>query len=131
MADVESGQRAVLRTDLLQLGLMIIGIVGVAFPLALLSLARTGWPEPLLSFPVGERFGWSDVGALLVLVGLPHAVGSDVWAKLLSARDAATARRAALGAAICDGSEVSRRSAASTTTARWDRPPHATGSDEA
>ena len=78
---------------------MIVGIVGVALPLALASLARTGWPRPLLSFPVSDRFGWTDVAALLVLVGLPHAVGSDVWAKLLSARDAATARRAALGAA--------------------------------
>ncbi len=93
------GQRAVVRTDLLQLGLMVAGIVGVALPLALASLARTGWPRELLSFPVGARFGWADAGALLVLVGLPHAVGSDVWAKLLSARDAATARRAALGAA--------------------------------
>ncbi|MHB8798930.1 MAG: sodium:solute symporter family protein [Thermoanaerobaculia bacterium] len=93
------GQRAVLRTDLLQLGLMVVGIVGVALPLALASLAQTGWPRPLLSFPVSDRFGWTDVAALLVLVGLPHAVGSDVWAKLLSARDAATARRAALGAA--------------------------------
>ena len=93
------GQRAVVRTDLLQLGLMLLGIVGVALPLALSSLARTGWPKELLVFPVGPRFGWADAGALLVLVGLPHAVGSDVWAKLLSARDAATARRAALGAA--------------------------------
>jgi SSS family solute:Na+ symporter len=93
------GQRAVVRTDLLQLALMVAGIVGVALPLALASLGRTGWPEELLAFPVGPRFGWADAGALLVLVGLPHAVGSDVWAKLLSARDAATARRAALGAA--------------------------------
>ena len=93
------GQRAVVRTDLLQLALMVAGILGVALPLALASLARTGWPRELLVFPVGPRFGWADAGALLVLVGLPHAVGSDVWAKLLSARDAATARRAALGAA--------------------------------
>lgn len=93
------GQRAVLRTDVFQLALMVVGIVGVAFPLALASLARTGWPHHLLTFPVGPRLGWTDVAALLVLVGLPHAVGSDVWAKLLSARDAATARRAALGAA--------------------------------
>lgn len=93
------GQRAVVRTDLLQLGLMVVGIVGAAVPLALGSLARTGWPRELLAFPVGPRFGWADAGALLVLVGLPHAVGSDVWAKLLSARDAVTARRAALGAA--------------------------------
>ena len=93
------GQRAVLRTDVLQLGLMAAGLVGVALPLALAALGRTGWPRHLLSFPVGPRFGWVDVAALLVLVGLPHAVGSDVWAKLLSARDATTARRAALGAA--------------------------------
>jgi SSS family solute:Na+ symporter len=94
------GQRAVVRTDLLQLGLMVAGICGVALPLALASLSRTGWPTELLVFPVGPRFRWSDAAALLVLVGLPHAVGSDVWAKLLSARDAETARRAALGAAL-------------------------------
>ena len=94
------GQRAVVRTDLLQLALMVAGIVGVALPLALASLAKTGWPAELLVFPLGPRFRWTDAGALLVLVGLPHAVGSDVWAKLLSARDAATARRAALGAAV-------------------------------
>ena len=64
------GQRAVVRTDLLQLGLMVAGIVGVALPLALASLARTGWPRELLSFPVGARFGWADAGALLVLVSL-------------------------------------------------------------
>ena len=93
------GQRAVVRTDLLQLALMVAGVVGVALPLALASLSRTGWPRELLHFPVGPRFGWTDAAALLVLVGLPHAVGSDVWAKLLSARDSATARRAALGAA--------------------------------
>jgi len=93
------GQRAVVRTDVLQLALMVAGIVGVALPLALASLARTGWPLELLSFPVGPRFTATDAAAMLVLVGLPHAVGSDVWAKLLSARDAETARRAALGAA--------------------------------
>lgn len=93
------GQRAVVGTDLLQLGLMVAGIVGVALPLALASLARTGWPSELLVFPVGPRLGWADVAALLVLVGLPHAVGNDVWAKLLSARDAAVARRATLLAA--------------------------------
>lgn len=93
------GQRAVVGTDLLQLGLMLAGIVGVALPLALASLARTGWPAELLVFPVGPRLGWVDVAALLVLVGLPHAVGNDVWAKLLSARDAAVARRATLLAA--------------------------------
>ena len=94
------GQRAVVRTDLLQFGLMALGLLAVALPLAARSLATLPAPAALLSFPTGPRFSWSDVFALLVLVGLPHAVGSDVWAKLLSARGARAARRAAVGASL-------------------------------
>jgi len=94
------GQRAVVRTDLLQFGLMVTGLLAVALPLAVRSLAANPAPAALLSFPTGPRFSWGDAFALLVLVGLPHAVGSDVWAKLLSARDTRAARRAALGASL-------------------------------
>jgi len=94
------GQRAVVRTDLLQFGLMVTGLLAVALPLAVRSLAAAPAPAALLSFPTGPRFSWGDAFALLVLVGLPHAVGSDVWAKLLSARDTRAARRAALGASL-------------------------------
>lgn len=93
------GQRAVIRTDVLQLALMAAGFFGVALPLALRSIAKTGVPAALLGFPFGPRLGPLDAAALLVLVGLPHAVGSDVWAKLLSAREETAARKAALGAA--------------------------------
>jgi SSS family solute:Na+ symporter len=93
------GQRAVVGTDLFQFALMVLAITGLALPLAIVSLARTGAPAALLHFPVGPAFGWMDVAAFLVLVGLPHAVGGDVWAKVLSARDETAARRAALGAA--------------------------------
>jgi SSS family solute:Na+ symporter len=93
------GQRAVVGTDVFQFTLMAAALVGLALPLAVLSLARTGVPAELLKFPTGPHMGWGDILALLVLVGLPHAVGGDVWAKVLSARDAATARRAAVGAA--------------------------------
>jgi solute:Na+ symporter, SSS family len=94
------GQRAVVRTDLLQFGLMVVGLLAVALPLAARSLASAPAPAALLSFPTGPRFSWGDAAALLVLVGLPHAVGSDVWAKLLSARDADAARRATLWASL-------------------------------
>jgi len=94
------GQRAVVRTDLLQLALMAGGLLLVAAPLAVRSLLETGAPRDLLVFPFGPRLGPFDAAALLVLVGLPHAVGSDVWAKLLSARDESAARTAALGAAV-------------------------------
>jgi len=94
------GQRAVVGTDLLQFALMVAGLLLVALPLALAHLARTPPPSRLLAFPTGAGLGWGDVFALLVLVGLPHAVGSDVWAKALSARDASAARKAAFGAAF-------------------------------
>jgi solute:Na+ symporter, SSS family len=93
------GQRAVVGTDLLQFALMVAGLLLVALPLALRELARTPPPARLLTFPTGPAFSSADILALFVLVGLPHAVGSDVWAKLLSARDGTAARRAAFGAA--------------------------------
>ncbi len=93
------GQRAVVGTDLLQFALMVGGLLLVTLPLALRQLAATPPPARLLAFPTGPGFTWVDACALLVLVGLPHAVGSDVWSKILSAKDGAAARRAALGAA--------------------------------
>jgi SSS family solute:Na+ symporter len=94
------GQFAVARTDLVQFGVMVAAIPGVALYYA---LARASGVERLpadaWSFPFSAGLGAGDVFALLVLVGLPHLVGSDVYAKLLSCRDEETARRAALLAA--------------------------------
>lgn len=98
------GQYAVVRTDLLQYGLMVLGIPGVALSAALLrARGLSGLPAGTWSFPTSATFGAGDVLAMLVLVGLPHLVGSDVYMKLLSCRDEATARRSALYAA---GSKV-------------------------
>jgi SSS family solute:Na+ symporter len=94
------GQFAVVRTDLLQYGLMLVGIPGVALFSALASAhGLSGLPPETWSFPTSPAFGARDVLGMLVLVGLPHLVGSDVYAKLLSCRDEATARRSALLAA--------------------------------
>jgi SSS family solute:Na+ symporter len=94
------GQRAVVATDVLQLAIMAAGLLGVAFPLAVRTLAAgPPLPDRLLSLPFAPRLGPVDALGLLVLVGLPHLVGSDVWAKVLSARDERSARIAALGAA--------------------------------
>lgn len=95
------GQFAVVRTDLLQYGLMLVGIPGIAL-CAVLVGARglSGLPPEAWSFPTSPTFRASDVAAMLVLVGLPHLVGSDVYLKLSSSRDEETARRAALLAAV-------------------------------
>ena len=98
------GQFAVVRTDLLQYGLMLVGIPGVALVCALRGAGGLGGlPPEVWSFPTSPSFRASDVLAMLVLIGLPHLVGSDVYLKLLSCRDEATARRSALLAA---GSKV-------------------------
>jgi SSS family solute:Na+ symporter len=94
------GQYAVVRTDLLQYGLMLVGIPGIAL-VAALSGAKglSGLPPEVWSFPTAPTFPGRAVFAMLVLVGLPHLVGSDVYLKLLSCRDADTARRSTLLAA--------------------------------
>lgn len=94
------GQYAVVRTDLLQYGLMLVGIPGIALVSALSGAhGLSGLPAGVWSFPTAPGFTGRDVLGMLVLVGLPHLVGSDVYAKLLSCRDEDTARRATLFAA--------------------------------
>ena len=98
------GQFAVARTDLVQYGVMLLAIPGVALWFALTGAGGLGGLQPeVWSFPFSPSLHAGDVVALLVLIGLPHLVGSDVYAKLLSCRDERTARRAALLAA---GSKV-------------------------
>lgn len=95
------GQFAVARTDLVQFGVMVAAIPGVALYFALTGASGLdGLPAEVWSFPFSARIRAGDVFALLVLIGLPHLVGSDVYAKLLSCRDEKTARRAALLAAV-------------------------------
>ena len=90
------GQFAVARTDLV----MLVAIPGVALDFALTrSGGLSGMPPGTWSFPFSESVRPREVLAMLVLVGLPHLVGSDVYAKLLSCRDERTARRATLLAA--------------------------------
>jgi len=95
------GQFAVARTDSIQYGVMLAALPGAALFFALRGAqGLSGLPTEAWSFPTAPGIGAGDILALLVLVGLPHLVGSDVYAKLLSCRDEATARRSALLAAL-------------------------------
>ncbi len=94
------GQFAVVRTDLVQYSLMVVGILGIAGFCAVRGAGGLrGLPPEVWSFPTSPTLGWADIAVWLALVGLPHLVGSDVYAKLLSCRDEATARRSAILAA--------------------------------
>ncbi len=94
------GQRAVSYTDVVQIVIMALGLVLLA-PLAagaavgVENLSQLQW-----SFPFSHTFGWQEMIGFWVLAGLPHLVGSDIYAKLLSARDGAAAARGAYLAAL-------------------------------
>jgi len=93
------GQLLVSYTDLAQIAVMVVGLAVVA-PLFVFRVAQPGELAALRwSFPVSDGFGPARIGAFLVLAGLPHMVGSDIYAKVLSARDGRTAARGAMLAA--------------------------------
>jgi SSS family solute:Na+ symporter len=100
------GQHAVTWSDVVQLCVMSVGIVGLGMPAAMRALAAGAEPAgaaasgaaagaAALNFPWGEGWPAWRAGEMLLMVGLPHLVGSDVYAKILAARDDASARRGA------------------------------------
>jgi len=100
---VVGGQKAVIRTDLLQAVAIVAGLAVALAALAVRAGGASDWlaatPPGSLDFPVSEAFGWADVGRMLVLVGSVYLVGPDIYTRLFSARDARTARQATFGAA--------------------------------
>ena len=101
---VAGGQKAIIRTDVLQAILIVVG-VAMAVAYMRVTLGSPGalaaaLPRGSLDFPVSAAFGWSDLGSMLVLVGAVYLVGPDIYTRILSARDTRTARRATLSAAV-------------------------------
>ncbi|MCK5796689.1 MAG: hypothetical protein KAI47_05880, partial [Deltaproteobacteria bacterium] len=95
------GQYVVSYSDIVQLGLMTLGlwIVAPVFLASALHSRNVAWSTLAWDFPTSATFGGSQIGAAFALMGLPHLVGPDVYAKLLSARDRRAAAYGALGAA--------------------------------
>jgi len=101
---VIGGQRAVIRTDVLQAVIIVVGLTATLLHVVHVSGGFDVWvasmPPGALSFPVSEAFSGSQLGVMLVLVGSVYLVGPDIYTRLLSARDERTARVSALAAAV-------------------------------
>ncbi len=101
---IAGGQKAIIRTDLLQAVLILAGValaaVYMCATLGYTGAFSDGLPVGSLDFPVSSAFGWADLGSMLVLVGAVYLVGPDIYTRLLSARDTRTARKATLTAAV-------------------------------
>lgn len=93
------GQRAVSYTDVFQLILMIGGITLLLTPAAVYHAATRGGLHPgadFTSFPVGNNISWMAALAYVIMMGFSHAVGSDIYSKVLSARNEKAAARGTL-----------------------------------
>jgi SSS family solute:Na+ symporter len=98
------GQRAVIQTDVLQTGMIFVGIfVGLAVLLSRLGGFEglfNSLPPEKLSFPLSPSFGGYEMASYLLLFGLTYVVGPDIYSRLFSARDAKTARNSVFWAAL-------------------------------
>jgi solute:Na+ symporter, SSS family len=96
---ITGGQYSIIRTDILDIIIIFVGI----FCGLVVLLAKTGGLEGLLSsipisklsFPVSSSFELQDLLTYLLIVGLTYVVGPDLYSRLFCARDGGTARQAA------------------------------------
>ncbi len=100
------GQRAVVRTDLIQFAIMAVGICLLAAPLALMRVGglaslETSLPPAHFAFPTGPQMSGLNVISLFLLVGLTYLVGPDIYSRLFLAKDERTAKRSAVSAGLC------------------------------
>jgi SSS family solute:Na+ symporter len=98
------GQYSVIRTDLIQLIIIIVGVI-VCLVLVLshvggFSGLHASLPSDYFSFPVSIQFGWPQLITLLILTGATYVVGPDMYSRLFCARDEKVAKSSTLSAAL-------------------------------
>ncbi|HMA83688.1 MAG TPA: sodium:solute symporter family protein [Candidatus Thermoplasmatota archaeon] len=92
------GQFAVVYTDIIQFIIMMVGICFIATPL-LLTEAAPYWSllsYSQVSFPINENIGFLSMGSIFFMMMMPHIVGPDIYAKILSAKNEKSARNATI-----------------------------------
>jgi solute:Na+ symporter, SSS family len=88
------GQRSVIRTDLLQLMVILAGMIVLFFRASEASITGLLFRQ---SFPASAEMGGWDVLSMLLVVGSAYLVGPDMYSRLLSAH---SPREAKISAAI-------------------------------
>ena len=101
---VLGGAYSVIRTDLIQLIIIIVGIL-VTLGLVMSDVGGIGGlkdslPSDYFSFPVNESFKWYDWVVMLILTGSVYVVGPDMYSRLFCARDEKVARSSTFTAAL-------------------------------
>lgn len=93
------GQLAIAHTDIFQL-ILSFGGLGLLLFLLLHGDRSFELPATHLDFPFSQEYPPINITTLILITGLPHLVGSDIFGKLLCAKDAKTARAGAMYAGL-------------------------------
>ena len=94
------GQSSVVRTDLLQLIIIVVGMI-VLFAKSLEAAGAAPMRAlPGFSFPTSAQMGPWEVASMVIVVGSAYLVGPDMHSRLLSAYDPREAKRAAAISAL-------------------------------
>jgi len=100
---IAGGQWAVAYSDTLQVLIMAFGLL-ISLPYVFSGFAISHIPMELpaesWSFPVSQGFGFTSMISIFLLMFLPHLVGSDIYSKVLSARNQTVAKRSAVIAGL-------------------------------
>ncbi len=93
----QGGQKSVVRTDLVQFVIIILGL-GLLFSRGLEAAGSSSITG--LSFPTSAEMGAVDVISMLLVVGSAYLVGPDMYSRLLSAKSPKAAKRSAMASAL-------------------------------
>lgn len=89
------GQYAIVRTDVLDIIIIFVGIFAglgtLLWQTGGLNGLLNALPAGKLDFPLSSTFGGTDLLSYLLLVGLTYVVGPDIYSRLFCARDSRTA----------------------------------------
>lgn len=88
------GQFSIIRTDVLQILLIFLGLIPVAVILYLRSPSLSGGAM------ISDTFGYFDLIAMLFSYSTTFLVGPDIYSRLFCAKDSSTAKKAVIVTAI-------------------------------
>lgn len=88
------GQFSILRTDFLQAGFILLGILALAFFTGQTPILHPGVEAP--QFPFNANFSGLDLFLLLLTYATTYTSGPDMFSRLFCARDEKTAQKSVL-----------------------------------
>ena len=101
---VLGGQYSILRTDMIQSVIIIVGLslcLVISLPAAGgLTAMTAALPPSYFSFPVSSSFSWMDLLTFLLFVGAAYLVGPDIYSRIFCSRSSEVAKRSVMIAAI-------------------------------